>query len=133
MEVQVFLAADYANVEQSGKLNVMGIFRDIYANNFPARHSSMFLVLKLGAQLGEYGVSRNITIKLLNADGIELLNITRPIDIPKGEKGRRPEINMILGLRDLVFPEPGDYQFVVLVDNDWKGELPISIIQMEQK
>jgi len=55
MKLTLFLAADYANITREGKLNVMGIFNDIYARTFPARHSSMHLVAKLGAELGEYG------------------------------------------------------------------------------
>ena len=131
MDVEVFLAADYANVEQSGKLNVMGIFQDINAPGFPVRHSSMFLVIKLRPQLGEYGVTRTLTLKLLTADGNELLSIPKSIDTPKGELGRRPQINIILGLRDLIFPEPGIYQFVILIDNDHKGQLPINVNKID--
>lgn len=69
MKPLLFLAADYANITGDGKLNVMGIFNDIFSFNFPARHSSMHLVGKLGAELGEYGQTRNFTIKLLDEDG----------------------------------------------------------------
>ena len=37
MELLTILAADYANIAEGGKLNVMGIFRNIYAATFPAR------------------------------------------------------------------------------------------------
>jgi hypothetical protein len=47
MELLTILAADYANIAQGGKLNVMGIFRNINALKFPAKHSSMTLVVKL--------------------------------------------------------------------------------------
>jgi hypothetical protein len=53
MKQLLFLAADYANITGDGKLNVMGIFNDIYSFNFPARHSSMHLVARLGAELSE--------------------------------------------------------------------------------
>ncbi len=32
MRTTLFLAADYANITREGKLNVMGIFDDIYAS-----------------------------------------------------------------------------------------------------
>ena len=34
--MKMLLAADYANVTGDGKLNVMGVFREINALNFPA-------------------------------------------------------------------------------------------------
>jgi hypothetical protein len=36
MKVDLFLTADYANITGDGKLNVMGIFREINAFNFLA-------------------------------------------------------------------------------------------------
>ncbi len=125
MKLLLLLAADYANVTSDGKLNVMGVFREINALNFPARHPSMHLVVKLGAELGEYGETRNLIVKLLDVDGNEIMSLSGPTNIPKGEGGRRPEVNAILELKDIVFPKPGPYQFIVLVDKDFKGDLTI--------
>lgn len=133
MDVELFLAADYANIDQMGKLNVMGIFREIYAPSFPAKHSSMFIIVGLKAQLGEYGTSRLITIKILDPDGKEILNFKKQVDIPKGQGGRRPEVNVIVGVRDLVFPEPNTYQLVLQVDSDTKSEFPLYVSLNDQK
>jgi len=131
MKLLLLLAADYANVTGDGKLNVMGIFREINAVNFPARHPSMHLVVKLGAELGEYGETRSLTVKLLDADGKEIMGLSGPVNIPRSEGGRRPEVNAILELKDIMFPQPGPYQFVVLVDKDHKGELTIYANKIE--
>jgi hypothetical protein len=133
MELLTILAADYANIAQGGKLNVMGIFRNIYATSFPAKHLSMTLVFKLGAEFGEYGQERQITIKLLNADGQELLKLESQAKVPSPSGGQRPEIDGIIQINEIIFPEPGRYQFTVFVDKDWKGSLPIDVMQIEQK
>ncbi len=125
MKLLAFLAADYANIEQSGKLNVMGIFNDINAAQFPAKRPSMHIVVKLGAELGETNATRHVTIKLIDEDGYELVNLSRDIELGSRVAGRMPEFNFIVGLNDIVFPRPGRYEFVVLVDNDSKGEIPI--------
>jgi hypothetical protein len=130
MEVLVLLAADYANLERSGKLNVMGIFNDINSATFPIRRPLMHLIFKLGTELGEFNQSRTVTVKLLDEDGGELLSIPQNIEIPKSGGGRRPELNFIMELRDIVFQKPGRYDFVILVDNDHKKELPIYINQI---
>lgn len=131
MRPLLFLVADYANITREGKLNVMGIFNDIYAHNFPARHSSMHLVAKLGAELGEYGQTRDFTVKLLDEDGNQIMDVSGQFQVPKGERGRKPEVNIILELKDVVFPKPGAYQFVILVDKDHKGELSLYVNQLE--
>jgi hypothetical protein len=131
MELLTILAADYANIAQGGKLNVMGIFRNIYATSFPAQHPAMVLIVKLGAELGEYGDERTLTIKLLDADGKELMRFTNNIQIPQPAGGQRPEVNAILALNGLVFPAPGRYQFSVQVDKDVKGHLPLDVLKTE--
>jgi len=125
MKLILLLAADCANITGDGKLNVMGIFREINAPNFPAKHASMHLVIKLSAELGEYGKSRDLFVKLLDPNGNEIMNISGPINVPESGGGRIPEVNAILELKDVVFPQPGPYQFVVMVDRDYKGDLPI--------
>jgi len=131
MKQLLFLAADHANITGDGKLNVMGIFNEIFSYNFPARHSSMHLVGKLGAELGEYGQTRNFTIKLLDEDANQVMDITGQFDIPNGERGRKPEVNLILELKDVVFPKPGIYQFVLLIDKDHKCELSLYVNKLE--
>lgn len=133
MELLTILAADYANITQNGKLNVMGIFRNIYAHEFPAKLLSMTLVIKLGTGLGEFDEERRLNIKFLDADGKELKRIETPIKIPKPSGGQRPEVNAIIQINEIVFPQPGRYQFSVFVDKDEKGSLPIDVILIEQK
>jgi hypothetical protein len=132
MQVTLLLAADYANVAQGGKLNVMGIFDNIRAHKFPARHSLMHIVIKLAAELGENNETRTVTIKLVDQDGNELMKMSQNVQVPATIGGRRPELNIIMGLQDIKFPEPGTYEFVVLVDKDFKASRPVQLIQIEQ-
>jgi hypothetical protein len=127
MELLTLLVADYANIAQGGKLNVMGIFRNISANNFPVQHPSMVLIIKLGAEFGEYGGERSITVIFANPDGKELLRFNNPITVPQMVNGQRPEMNIILEINNTVFPEPGRYQFIVMVDKDTKGTLALDV------
>lgn len=133
MELLTILVADYANITQNGKLNVMGIFGNIFATNFPAKHLSMTLVVKLGANYGEYDDQRNLAINLRDPDGNEVWRFESPVKIPPPAEGRRPEVNAIIQINELVFPHPGRYQFNVYVDKDFKGDLPVEVIQTVQK
>jgi hypothetical protein len=49
MEVTVAVLADYANVSQDGKLNIMGIFQEINATSLPFVLPQMYLVMSFSA------------------------------------------------------------------------------------
>ena len=131
MKTLLFLTAEYANITADGKLNIMGIFHDIYAPEFPARHSSMHLVISLEAALGEYDQSRTFSIILMDDDAKTLMNISGPLQIPNADRGRKPEVNVILNLNDVIFPQPGHYTFVVMVDDEHKGQLSLHVNKSE--
>ena len=131
MDLLTLMVADYANVAVGQKLNVMGVFNQIGAQTFPAQHPEMWVVAKLSASPAEANTTRTITVKLLNEDATEeLVNFSREIEVPEGPSGRRVEINHILSIRNVVFREPGTYQFSLLVDSDEKGSLPLYILQL---
>jgi len=132
MRLLLFVAADCANITADNKLNVMGVFNEIRAAQFPARHPSIHLVVKLAAELGEYGQKRDLTVHLQAPDGEPILSLTGQVEVPRPAGGTRPEVNAIFSIRDVVFQKPGPYQFVVLVDKDFKGDLPISVIRLPE-
>ena len=65
VEVTVAVLADYANVSQDGKLNIMGIFQEINPPALPFALPQMYLVLSLSAGPAEVGSVRNIRIPLI--------------------------------------------------------------------
>jgi hypothetical protein len=131
MKPLLFLVADYANITGEGKLNVMGIFNSINSFNFPARHSSMYLIAKLSPEFSEYGQKRSFTILLMDADANHIVEVSGEFDIPKGQDGKKPEVNIMLELKDVVFTKPGRYVFVLLVDKDQMDEIILHVNQIE--
>jgi hypothetical protein len=127
MYKSLFLCADYANLTGDGKLNIMGIFSTIFATQFPARHPSMHIVAKLIGELGEEGQTRDVRILLLDPDGKRILEVGGEMEVPQRVNAQKPEINAIVCLQEVVFPVPGPYNFILMVDKDQKGELPISV------
>lgn len=88
MESALFVAADFANKTESGKLNILGVFTAIYANKFPAIHKRLYLVIKLVAGFGEYETEHDFRVIFVDADGNKLVNIPGKLVIehPKGGK-----------------------------------------------
>ena len=130
MKLLIFVAADWANVTADNKLNIMGIFNEIRANKFPASHPSMHLVIRLLAELGEFGQERDLTILLQDPDGQELGKFLIKVKVPTPEGGARAEVNAVFNIRGVAFKQPGPHQFIVLVDKDYKGDLPINLVEV---
>ncbi|SRR5258708_7517038 len=133
MELSFLHVADYANVTGDQKLNVMGIFGNITASGFPTVHPEMYLVAQLSASAAEYGRQFKLSIKLLDEDASkELISFAQDISVPVGQGGLPVQMNVNLRLVNTLFPSPGTYEFVVLVDGDDKGSRRLEVIQSPQ-
>lgn len=130
MEKLILLVADYANVDQGGKLNVLGAFGRIYAPQFPALHASLHLVVKLGADIEDFGKEKQFNVYFRDADGKVLLTLpTIPFTL-NSKNMPVPEVNFIIQVQNLVLPSPGQYDFEIMVDDDEIGVLPITVDQI---
>jgi hypothetical protein len=134
VDLKTILVADYANVAEGGKPNVMGIFRTINAETCPTRQPEMYFITTLTAGAGEFGRAATVGVKLMDSSAKQtLVDFSQQIVVPTAEGGRRAEVNVIVRLRDVVFPDFGAYQFSVLVDNDEKGTLPIEVNKIQHQ
>jgi hypothetical protein len=131
MELGMFLTADYAYREPSGKLSIIGIFTNINAPQFPTTHPYMCVVIVLKPESGEYGDTRKLRVQLVDEDGNELGQVTGDISIPATQGGQRPEIPIVLNFLTTVFPRAGTYEFRLYVDKEQKGSLPLALIHLE--
>jgi len=133
MELSFLLIADYANVTENGKLNIMGTFGNIFTQGFPVVHSEMYVVAQLAAPAGEFGRHFRLEIKLVDEDGQEIacFGIDQVVPSPPPGLGRRVEMNQILRMNNIVFSKPGVYEFRVLVDNDTKGGRAFEVAQSQ--
>ena len=127
MDVTLALLADYANVTREGKLNVMGLFTIINAPALPWIHPQMQLILELEASPAEWDSQKDIQIKLLDADGNQVLSVQGNVKVPRGEAGRRVRINSIMTFGNVKFNAEGDYTFAILVGGETKKEISLRV------
>jgi len=130
MEVALFVAADFANQTESGKLNILGVFTAIYAKKFPVRHRRLFLIIKLIAGLGENETEHDLRILFVDADGHELQDMPGKLMIEHPKGGKQATAEIILEVGALLLPKPGTYEFRLILNKDIKGILPIEAIQL---
>jgi hypothetical protein len=127
----MMLLADYANVTNNGKMNVMGIFSQILAKSFPCKHHSMVLIAQVGLDIGERAVPRPIAFRLMPPEGAPLVEITGELNFRQNEDGHIEDANIIISLNDIVFPEAGDYEIRFYIHEETKHSLSIKVIQIE--
>ena len=128
MDVNLAVPADYANVSQASKLNIVGIFQEVNPPVLPFALPQMYLVISFVAGPAEFGSVKNIRIVLLDNDGNEMLALEGQAQVPRPPRpGRRAFINQVIGLNGITFQRPGDYAFSILVGGETKETVGLHV------
>jgi hypothetical protein len=136
VEVAWALLADYANVDASNKINILGVFRDLNIQKFPYELPSMHLVATLEALPVEVGSIKDIRVTLLDADAKNQLynqQLSLPVGAhPLASRGSMISFQLLLQLTGVVFKNPGDYQFNILVGGEPKKTMTLIVREAPQ-
>lgn len=128
MDVKLAVLADYANVSQDGKLNIMGIFQEINAPSLPFPLPQMYLVLTFEAGPAEFGSEKQLRVVLVDSDGNERMSLEGQVKVPRPlRRGAPAYINEAIGLAGVPFDRAGDYHFAALVGGETKETVPLHV------
>jgi hypothetical protein len=131
MEIDLALTADAATIDSSGKLNILGVFDRIAAQQFPAKHGRVALVLRFVGGLEDVG-GHSVTLRIQGPQGEEMVRLDGEIRIgpgPRGEGGR-VKVPHVLNLDGLVFKDPGVHSLDVVVDGQHQVSIPLRLVQV---
>src|SRR5262245_25615071 len=123
------VVADYALVDQSGKMSVLGIFQHIWVPQFPAMHPRLHLVLRLKGRRTEVG-EHQVQIKLMDEEDAELLGGSGTVNFAEPPAGVTEIEAAAVLVFDVPFPRAGQYRFEITVDGERKATVPITVSQM---
>ncbi len=113
MELLLGLVCDEARTTPEGKIDVRGVFNDLYAPGFPAKQERMVLVLAVEWDREDEGRYR-FRVDLTGPTDEPSLTVEGHTDVdPRPEHRPPPRTRLIMPLEDVVFPEPGRYRFRV--------------------
>jgi hypothetical protein len=126
IEITMAVLADSANVSQEGKLNILGIFENINAQNFPVTHPTMALVLCFHAERGDMNREHNIVIDFVDDDGHKILDLKGSVKIGEAPPGERFKSNQIIFFNGVQFPKPGVYEFKIIINGEERSSVPIT-------
>lgn len=132
MEIVLALLADCANVSREGKLNILGIFERIYAQSIPVTHPQMHLILTIEAERVEADREHRIEVELIDADGKKLVSIGGNLKFGPPPPGEKVKLNHIIQLNNLRFEHLGSYEFKILLNNEVRKTVPMSVIEIKK-
>ncbi len=131
MHLDFAVVADYALVDQAGKISVLGIFQHIWVQQFPAMHPRLHLVLRLKGkrtEIGEHGVQ----IRLVDEQDVEILGGNGSVTFAEPPAGVTEIEAAAVLVFDVPFPHAGVYRFDITVDGERAAQVPITVSQMPQ-
>lgn len=113
MELVLGLVCDDARATPEGKLDVQGVFNDLYAPGFPAKQDHMVLVLAMEWDRDDQGRFQ-FRVDLKGPDGRPSLTVDGHTEVDRRPPERPPaRTRLVMPLEEVVFPEAGTYRFEV--------------------
>jgi hypothetical protein len=124
VHVDFAVLADYALIDQQGKLSVVGIFQHVWVATFPAVHPRTHLVLRVRGKRTEIGEHR-IRIRFVDEQGQELMGGEGTVQFGEPPAGvTEVEAGAVL-VFDVPLPKPGAYAFEIIL-SDSTVRVPLS-------
>jgi len=117
--------ADYALVDQQGKLSVLGIFQHVWVADFPAVHPRTHLVLRVRGRRTDIG-THAIRIRFVDEDDTELLGGEGSVQFGEPPAGiTEVEAGAVL-VFDVPLPRAGTFAFEIAIDGGGVARVPLS-------
>jgi hypothetical protein len=117
--------ADYALIDQQGKLSVLGIFQHVWVGAFPAVHPRTHLVLRVRGRRTDIG-TRGIRIRFVDGDNTELLGGEGSVQFNEPPAGvTEVEAGAVL-VFDVPLPKPGAYAFEITIEGEGVTRVPLT-------
>jgi len=136
MRLAYAFLANAAEYTSDGKLWVLGGDIDTFTfDDFPATVPALSFVAKVLFEPAECGAAYRLGIDILRPDG-ESLNPSQIVyelrpEVRVEQPDRPVGAAMVLNIQGLSLPEPGDYRFVIRVDDEEMGLLPVRVLQRQ--
>ncbi|MGB7767910.1 MAG: hypothetical protein WBN22_03550 [Verrucomicrobiia bacterium] len=126
MNVQVAILCDAAT-DDNGKLNLLGAFDTIYAQQLPAVHPQCAVALRVTFAASDEG-QRKLALNFINADGHPVMPAMEiPVAITMPEDVYFVTRNFVINIQQLKFVEAGLYSVDVLLDGQSLASIPLQV------
>lgn len=116
MRLLLSLACEDARARPDGRLDITGIFDELQAPGFPAVQDRLTVVFVMEWSDEERG-RREFRADLVDDRERTVLTIEGHTDVAPRHGGRPPRTQLVMPLERVIFPEAGEYRFILHVDD----------------
>jgi hypothetical protein len=132
MDIEAFLLCDAAT-DYGGKLNVLGAFDAIWAEQLPATHPACAVALRIRFSRIEEG-QHQFRIYIIDEDGKEVVpKLEGVISVKVPPASDSAVVNLVANLQCLKLPKYGKYTIDLAIDGQQKGSLPFVLAQLPHR
>ena len=129
MDIQVAVLCDAAT-DSGGKLNLLGAFDTIHAQQLPAVHPQCSVALRIVFERIEEG-SHRVKMNFVDEDGKFIMpSIEIPLDVTLPPDTSFLARNFIVNIQQLKFDKTGHYAIDVAIDGRHETSIPLQVRQM---
>jgi hypothetical protein len=133
MELILAVACDEARVRPDGKLDITGVFNELYAPGFPAKQDRMTVVFIVEWSRDESG-RIPLRADLVDEQGQKSFTIQGHTDVEPRSADRAPaQTRLVMPLEDVVFPKAGSYHFELRFGDQMTRALSLFVGQREER
>jgi hypothetical protein len=132
MTIQLAVLCDAAT-DYSGKLNLLGTFDTIYAQQFPAAHPQCSVALRIAFTKMEEG-KHELKMNFVDEDGQSIMpGVDIPVEVALPDDTTFVSRNIVLNIQQLKFETPGLYAIEIAIDGRHEASIPLSVKQIARK
>jgi hypothetical protein len=130
LQVDFAVIADYALIDQHGKLSVLGMFQHVWVQQFPTVHPRTHLVLRVRGRRTEIG-THTLQIRFLDDAGAVLLGGEGTVQFGEPPAGVVDvEAGAVL-VFDIPLAQAGHYLFEITLDGTSVTQVPLTASRAE--
>lgn len=133
MKLLMAVLADGANVSETGKMNILGIFDRVRVGGFPAHLPDMVLAIRVGLEFEDGNKEHTLTVAVADEDGVSQGDIMVTTTVGEIEAGETRLLNQVVYLEDVGIEEAGQVSFSLLWNGERKGQVELKIEQDESE
>lgn len=133
MKTNYFLLAEFASIDAVGKQNILGVFTQIRAREFPYSHYSMHAAISLDSDTNEMIGKKELNLRITSEDNEEIREISAEYDFPPHLAEEKKDIVILFSIRDLEFPHPGEYDFTLSIENQRIASQQLTLLSQPQE
>ncbi len=131
MELNLCLLCQDARPDPMGRLDIHGVFNELYAPGFPATQDRMVLVVTVGWNHDDHGRFQ-FRVDLNAPSGQPCLTVNGETDVDARPTNRPPpRTQLIMPLEGVIFPEPGRYELSIQVKGQRLPGPPLFVLEAE--